>query len=191
MSIAVPFNELKECESLHIECCVDILDIELKPNMEELLDEGVVNKFMSSIPPISDTSFVWNISEEILAEFKEGSPDRYRYHYSDNFMNNCFVLGCDPHFNLDEVPEEEPKVLLALNMLRAPKEVQSVTISVHFMAFCDQTMFKKVVRATLELDAYETSCDELLFSSSMLSSLSVLSFVVELKVIETRYRERP
>jgi len=188
-ALAVPFGELRNLESLHIECSVDILDIRFAPSAKENVNVRAVERVMSAVPPIRDCLFLWHITAAQMSLFRGGSAKRYRYHYSDNFNNNCFVLGCDPHFNLEEFPDEEPKVLLALNMLRAPQEVQAVTLRVEFAAFADHRCFRHHQTTTLQLDAYETSCDELLFSSAMLQQLSALSFMVELKVMECKYKE--
>jgi len=188
-ALAVPFGELRGLESLHIECSVDILDIRFTPTAAECVNARAVERVMSAVPPMRDCLFLWHITRAQMSLFRGGSAKRYRYHYSDNFNNNCFVLGCDPHFNLEEFPDEEPKVLLALNMLRAPQEVQAVTLKVEFAAFADHRCFRHHQTTTLQLDAYETSCDELLFSSAMLQQLTALSFMVELKVIEIKYKE--
>jgi len=188
-ALAVPFNELRGLDSLHIECSVDILDIRFEPAAAECVNSRAVQRVMSAVPPIRDCLFLWHITPAQMELFRGGSAKRYRYHYSDNFNNSCFVLGCDPHFNLEEFPDEEPKVLLALNMLRAPAEVRAVTLRVEFAAFADHQCFRHCQTTTLQLDAYETSCDELLFSSAMLQKLNALSFMVELKVIDIKLKD--
>jgi len=188
-ALAVPFGELRGLDSLHIECSVDILDIRFEPAAAECINSRAVERVMSVVPPIRDCLFLWHITPAQMEQFRGGTAKRYRYHYSDNFNHNCFVLGCDPHFNLEEFPDEEPKVLLALNMLRAPAEVRAVTLRVEFAAIADQRCFRHHQTTTLQLDAYETSCDELLFSSAMLQQLTSLSFMVELKVMEVKYKD--
>ena len=126
---------------------------------------------------IKDTTFVWNIDNELMNKFRSGKIANY---YSDTFCNNTMVLCCPC----------TPDLQWEFRVFGLPYQVRNVLLNVTWIAYCDNVEIK------YEKEKYELNHDQqthifgkIFFESILLQGMTALSFVVDVKVIEIKYNE--
>ena len=99
------FGKLSGLESLHIECNIDKLDIRFEAAGGEACGEPGAGHLRLPVPVAHHRGADGAVPRRLCAAL----PIPLQ---RDNFSNNCFVLGCDPHFNLEKSPDEELTVYM-------------------------------------------------------------------------------
>lgn len=172
-ALVVGFDNLIKYDSLTMECTIDILYVIHKDNIPLI---------MSKLPMIDDTKFIWNIDDELMKKLKCMKNGQLLQFYSDSFCNDTMALLLSPHFPYHR--EEQPDtVQLALELLKIPFGVESITMNVNFTTYCDNVEINTNGTYEYKFNFDRKCCVHWPFSSILLKSMKVLSFVVDIKII--------
>ena len=167
----------KEFDAMHIECCMDIIQIKYKDNVKEQM--GEIEHFEMD-PRVEDVRYVWNIEEDLLKKFRTFKELQF---HSDYFGNGCFLMNCVPNQWIESKDENE--IAFVIHLLKLPQNVKSVTVSARIIGYVDNMRYvTSLNRFEMCPPHFYTDIDLLrLCSSLVLETCMSLSFVVDIEVI--------
>ena len=128
---------------------------------------------------MKNTSFIWNINNKLLDKFKK--LKYYKTFLSDTFFNDCWMLKCGPN-GMSE--RSKGKLSLYLILMRLPFKIKSIKIRYELIAMCDvDKIYKKTSETVMSTDMDGiSSVGGILFKSSLLQSISTLSFRIKINI---------
>eukprot|EP01083_Nonionella_stella_P299816 1020346_1 len=106
----IPSDCILNYTSLHIECSVDIIHVQYKPNLKppkQNLSGYYLSTYLSN-------NLTWNISDELLNKFKRSPIDRT--YFADCLSNSCWMISCEPR----KKEGNDTFVYVALQLMKLP-----------------------------------------------------------------------
>ena len=185
---SLPFDTLKAWKSIHIECDINIIDIQYKSDNSLGQSLGIVggkncrNKIMK---------FKWDFDDGLLRELRVNNTKHFT-HYSTGFGGDedgdgpCWIMSFNGNYKWNE------KMSLAVDMLRIPK-VESleeedwkrkryVETGMKVEAYVDNEVYVFEDDYTFSLDWDRVYRRKDLFPVAMLRDVKCLTIMIEIKI---------